>query len=67
MPVNEEENKAIFSPLNETNDRYQLYFKNRKEKVENKITYLLIFLCIHIDIYNTDVFLELERIQCLFK
>ena len=61
MPVNEEENEAIFNLLTGTNDRYQLYFKNTQEKIENKTTYLLIYLSIHIDQYDADDFLEPEE------
>ena len=49
MPGNAEENEIIVNLLKGTIHRYQLYFKNTKEKVENKIMYLLEYLCIHID------------------
>ena len=61
MPVNEDENEAILSRLTGTNDIYELYFKNTKEKVENKTTYLLIYLSIHIDSHDADDFLEPEE------
>ena len=61
MPVNEEENEAVFSRLTGTENVYQLYFKNTQEKVENKTTYLLIHLSIQINVYDTDDFLEPEE------
>ncbi len=61
MPVNEEENEAMFTLLTGTEDVYQLYFKNTKEKVENKTTYLLIHLDIKINEYDTNEFLYPEE------
>ena len=61
MPANEEENEAIFSLLTGTEDVYQLYFKNTKEKVENKTTFLLVHLEIKINEYDTNEFLYPEE------
>ena len=61
MPVNEEENEAVFKLLTGTNDVYQLYFKNSQEKVENKTTYLLIHLSLRKSDYDTNEFFEPEE------
>ena len=61
MPANEEENEAAFSLLTGTEDIYQLYFKNTKEKVENRTTYLLVHLVIKINEYDTSEFLYPEE------
>ena len=61
MPVNEEENEAVFTRLTGTDDVYQLYFKNTQAKEENKTTYLLIHLDLKIDVYDTSLFIEPEE------
>ena len=61
MPAKEDENEAIFSLLTGSEDVYQLYFKNTKEKVENKTTYLLVHLEIKINDYDTNEFLYPEE------
>ena len=61
MPAKEQENEATFSLLTGAEDVYQLYFKNTKEKVENKTTYLLIHLEIKINDYDTNEFLLPEE------
>ena len=61
MPVNDEENEAVFALLTGTDDVYQLYFKNTLEKEENKTTYLLIHLSIQVNIYDTEEFVEPEE------
>jgi len=61
MPVNEEENEAVFTRLTGTDDVYQLYFKNIQAKEENKTTYLLIHLVLKSDVYDTSLFIEPEE------
>ena len=61
MPVNDEENEAVFALLTGTDDVYQLYFKNTLEKEENKTTYLLIHLSIQVNLYDTEDFVEPEE------
>ena len=58
MPAKEEENEAVFSRLSGTTNIYQLYFKNTKQKEENKKPYLLIHLSIQKEEHDTDDYIS---------
>ena len=58
MPANEDENEASFSRLSGNTNIYQLYFKNTKQKENNKKTFLLIHLSIKLEEHDTDEFIN---------
>ena len=58
MPANEEENEAFFSRLSGNTNIQQLYFKNTKQKENNKKTFLLIHLSIKLEEHDTDEFIN---------
>ena len=61
MPAKEEENEAVFSRLSGTSNIYQLYFKNTKQKEENKKPFLLIHLSIQKEEHDTDEYISPEE------
>ena len=58
MPAKEEENEAVLSRLSGTTNIYHLYFKNTKQKEENKKPFLLIHLSIKKDEHDTDEYIS---------
>lgn len=61
MPAKEEENEAVFSRLSGSSNIYQLYFKNTKQKEENKKSFLLIHLSIQKEEHDTDEYISPEE------
>ena len=61
MPAKEEENEAVFSRLSGSSNIYQLYFKNTKQKEENKKPFLLIHLSIQKEEHDTDEYISPEE------
>ena len=61
MPAKEEENEAVFSRLTGTSNIYQLYFKNTKQKEENKKPFLLIHLSIQKEEHDTEEYISPEE------
>ena len=61
MPVKEEENEAVFSRLSGSSNIYQLYFKNTKQKEENKKPFLLIHLSIQKEEHDTEEYISPEE------
>ena len=61
MPVNEDENEAVFERLSGSTELYHLYFKKTLKKEENKKTYLLIHLSIRLEEHDINDYIFPEE------